>query len=329
MSSFDLYGLGAALLDTEMQVSDADLQQLNVEKGVMTLVDEQRQSDLLDAFSAHLQGAVLASGGSAANSIIAASYFGSRCFMSCRVADDEHGAIYLNDLRNAGVAYKSDNGSAAGTTGKCLVMITPDAERSMNTFLGISETFSEADLDLEALSASRCIYIEGYLVTSATGRPAAIRARQEAQAAGVQVSMSLSDPAIVEFFGDGLKEIIGAEPIDILFSNAAEALAFTGESDLEAACDALKRYSRRFIVTLGAEGALGFDGKTLHRVSGSACTPKDSNGAGDMFAGAFLHAYLKGRPFAEAIAFANRAAAEVVSQFGPRLRPEQHAQLVR
>lgn len=327
MHTYDIYGLGAALVDTEITVEDTDLGRFDIDKGVMTLVDEDRQTQLMDLLNGHLVTAKRASGGSAANSIIAAAYFGSRCFYSCKVASDDNGRFYLNDLSKAGVQYPSTCAATNGITGKCLVMITPDAERTMNTFLGISAQLSTDDLDLEALAHARFAYIEGYLVTSDTGRPAAIKLREEAKKYGVQTALSLSDPAIVTYFHEGLTAMIG-DGVDILFCNEAEALAFTRTESLEEAIPALKIVAKTFAITCGAKGAWVFDGDAIQLIPGTEVKAIDSNGAGDMFAGAFLHGLSRGWSYKSAASFANRAAAQVVSQFGPRLAPEQHGALL-
>ncbi|WP_323845634.1 adenosine kinase [Microbulbifer magnicolonia] len=328
MHQYDLYGIGAALLDTEIEVSDSDLQTLGVEKGVMTLVDDARQQQLVDDLRDHLVTATRACGGSGANTVIAASYFGLRTFYSCKVAADDNGDFYRANLTSAGVSYPLTLQQAdGGTTGKCLVLVTPDAERSMNTYLGISEQLSVAELDVEALSASRWAYIEGYLVSSCSGRAAAIALRERAQQHGVKTALSLSDPAMVHLFGDGLREMIGTG-VDMLFCNRDEALAFTGADSVDAAAQALRGYCRSFAVTLGAEGALLWDGEQLYRVASPKVHAIDTNGAGDMFAGAFLYAVNRDMSFAEAGELACRAAAQVVSQYGPRLRAEQHAELL-
>lgn len=327
MPTYDIYGLGAALVDTEITVSDADLTRFGVEKGVMTLVDEPRQHELLRHLEDHLCHASRASGGSAANSIIAAQYFGARTFYSCKVADDDNGRFYLADLANAGVTVPANLGYAAGITGKCLVMITPDAERTMNTFLGISETLSIAEIDEEALKASKYVYIEGYLVTSPTGRSAATRLRELAHEHQVKTAISLSDPAIVEYFYDDLRTMVGND-IDLLFCNYAEALQFTRSDNLADAIAALQNTAKTFAITLGGDGAILFDGQQQLTVPAPKVQAVDTNGAGDMFAGAFLYGLTQGWDYATAGALAVRAAAQVVSQFGPRLRPEQHRPLL-
>ncbi len=323
---YHIYGIGAALVDTEITLSDADLTRMAVAKGVMTLVDEPRQNALIDYLSDHLVASHRASGGSAANTIIAASYFGCDNFYSCKVANDDNGAFYLNDIHAAGVKTPSHITPPTGITGKCLVMITPDAERTMNTFLGISETLSVDELDLEAIAQSHYVYIEGYLVSSTSGRAAAIELRKQAEANNTKTALSLSDPAMVQFFHEGLVEMIG-EGVDLIFCNRDEAIGFTKTHNLEDACIALKKYCKQFAITCGAEGALVFDGETLLQVPGTKTTPVDTNGAGDMFAGAFLYAINQGKDFKTAAEFANQAAAKVVAQFGPRLKPEQHEEL--
>jgi len=327
MKNYDIYGIGAALVDTEIEVSDADLESFNIEKGVMTLGDESRQRELMEHLKGHLVASKRASGGSGANSIIAASYFGASTFYSCKVAKDENGTFYLNDLSDAEVGFHARNGLSAGTTGKCLVMITPDAERTMNTYLGISETLSITDIDIESLKRSTFAYIEGYLVTSDTGHPAAIKLRELAEEHKVKTAISLSDPAIVEFFHSGLKEIIG-KGVDILFCNENEALNFTKTQTLEHAIESLQVAAKAFAITRGSRGAIVFDGARIFEVDAYPVKAIDTNGAGDMFAGAFLYALTHGLDHEQACKLANRAASVVVSQFGPRLRPEQHGEIL-
>ena len=325
MKRYKVYGIGAALVDTEIRVDDGQLAALGVEKGLMTLVDRDRRGELLDALEGQLPMAHHASGGSAGNSLIATALFGGRCFMSCRVADDADGEIYLRDLEKAGVSYPPP-AECDDPTGKCLVLVTPDAERSMNTFLGASEGLSVAQLDERAIAESEYLYIEGYLVSSATGLPAAVRAREIAEEAGVPVAVSFSDPGMVEHFPDQFRQMVG-DGVDLVFANEAEALSWTGADTLESALDALPDTARRYAVTLGGDGAICFDGEARHRIAPHRVEALDSNGAGDMFAGAFLYAITDGRDFPTAGAFASLAAGTVVSQWGPRLDREQYGKL--
>ncbi len=328
MTQFNIYGIGAALLDTEIEVSDKDLELLGINKGVMTLVDEAKQQEIVEHLDSNIIASKRASGGSAANTVIAASYFGANTFYSCLVSNDQNGEHYLNDLAAANVKYHKQNGSSEGITGKCLVLVTPDAERTMNTFLGISEKLSESEIDEEALKQSEYVYIEGYLVTSETAKPAAISLRKSAEQFGVKTAISLSDPAMVEFFKEGLEEMIG-DGVDLLFCNQDEATGFTQTNSLDEACEALKKHAKQFAVTLGGDGARLFDGEKYIEIAPNTVTPVDSNGAGDMFAGAFLYGISQGWNFEQAGKLASKASSVVVTQFGPRLAPEQHQEILK
>ena len=326
MKKYMAYGIGAALVDTEIKVEDRELAQMKVEKGMMTLVDAQRQSELLSHLEGHLVKANHASGGSAGNSMIATAQFGGRTFMSCKVANDADGDIYLADLEAAGVDHCLNGEREAGTTGKCLVLISPDAERSMNTNLSISETLSVEQLVPEAIQDSEYLYLEGYLVTSPTGRAAAVKAREIAEQSGVKTSISLSDPGMVEFFRDGLQEMIGNR-VNLVFCNEAEALGWGQTDSLDVAIEKLKQIADCFVITRGAEGAITFDGAALADIPPHRVQAVDSNGAGDMFAGAFLYAIARGEDFPTAGRFASLAAGRVVSRYGPRLAAADYPDL--
>jgi sugar/nucleoside kinase (ribokinase family) len=327
MKKYQLYGIGAALVDTEIEVSDQDLLNIGVEKGLMTLVDEDRQQQLNEQLQGHMVHAKRASGGSGCNSIYAASCFGADTFYSCKVADDDNGRFFLHDLQTAGVDCNSQDHGDQGVTGKCLVLISPDAERSMNTHLGISEGLSVAQVDEQAIANSDYLYLEGYLVTSDTGRAAAIHAREIAEQHKVKTAISLSDPGMVQFFKEGLQAMIG-DGVNLVFCNEAEAKGWADTDDLDIAVETLKKHTETFAITLGEKGALLFDGKQLIDVDPFPVKAIDSNGAGDMFAGAFLYAISHGHDFAIAGRLASLASSQVVSHYGPRLTSKQHAALL-
>jgi sugar/nucleoside kinase (ribokinase family) len=230
-------------------------------------------------------------------------------------------------MARAGVDCNVCAGRESGVTGKCLVMITPDAERTMNTFLGISSTLSAQNLDAAALAASEFVYVEGYLVTSDSGRAAAIAARELAERSGVRTALSFSDPGIVAHFRDGLAQMLG-NGVDLLFCNLAEAQEWTGEQRLEDAAEGLRTVARSFAITLGGEGALVFDGRHYHRIAPHPVKPIDTNGAGDMFAGAYIFGITNGFDAVAAGRLANRAAAELVTHYGPRLPAAAHRRLL-
>ena len=321
MSKYNIYGIGAALVDTEVEVSDAFLASAHIDKGVMTLVDEQRQAELLAALASENAHMLRKCGGSVCNSVVAASNLGAKTFFSGKVADDSDGQLYIDDLQDAGVDFHGA-GQESGITGKCLVMVTDDAERTMNTFLGASEALSEREIDQAALVDSEWFYVEGYLVTDKARTLATKVAVETAKANGVKVAVSLSDPFVVAVFGDALRQVIGGG-VDLIFCNKDEAMAFTGTESLEAAAEALKRYTKTFAITDGANGAITFDGHTMNQSKGVEARAIDTNGAGDMFAGAFLYAITSGKRYAWAADLANDCAARVVAQFGPRLESSE------
>jgi sugar/nucleoside kinase (ribokinase family) len=320
MKKYNIYGIGAALVDTEVEVSDEFLSKAGIDKGVMTLVDEARQAVLLGSLSDESNTMLRKCGGSVCNSVVAASSLGAQTFFSGKVADDEDGQLYIDDLKGAGVEFHSA-GQESGVTGKCLVMVTDDAERTMNTFLGASEDLSAREIDQAALLDSEWFYVEGYLVTD-EARTAATKAAVElAKSKGVKVAISLSDPFVVSVFGDSLRQVIG-DGVDLIFCNKDEATAFTGTETLEAASEALKQYTKTFAITDGANGAITFDGNSLDQSEGVKAEAIDTNGAGDMFAGTFLYAITAGKGYGWAASLANDCAAKVVARFGPRLDPD-------
>lgn len=324
---YDVYAIGNALVDVEYRVTDEFLARHGISKGVMTLVDEARQHALIAALDSEFGLEKRASGGSAANSIIAVAGFGGRSFYSCKVASDGTGDFYVHDLHAAGVSSNLKTLRDPGTSGTCVVMVTPDSERTMHTFLGITADVSAAELVPEALAASEWLYIEGYLSSSASARAAVLDARRIARANGTKIALTFSDPAMVRFFRNGLAEMLD-DGVDLLFCNEEEAALWTGTLSADAALEALRTIAGHVVITRGKEGALVWDGREAHSIAPSPVTPLDSNGAGDMFAGAYLFGLARGWEPPRAGALASRAAAAVVGQFGPRLPLETHAILL-
>jgi sugar/nucleoside kinase (ribokinase family) len=325
MKKYNVYGLGNALVDMEYEVEDGFLDLMRIEKGLMTLVDEEQQHRLmthLDAFEGEK-----ASGGSAANTLIAVAAMGGSSYYTCKVADDDLGHFYLNDLKSAGVDTNMNGTHANGVTGKCLVMVTPDAERTMNTFLGISSELSVNELHKEHIADSEYCYMEGYLVTTPTAKEANIVARKAAEASGTKTVLTFSDPGIVDFFGDELTETIG-DGIDMLFCNKEEALAYTKKESIDDALEVIKTFAKNFSITMGSDGALVYDGNSLIEIAANPVKAVDTNGAGDMFAGAFLYGITHGFSHEEAGKLANLGASCVVSQFGPRLSLDEYKELL-
>jgi len=324
---YNVYGIGNALVDIVTEVDDKFLQDNNIEKGLMTLVDEENQTRISNAID--MNNSNMQCGGSAANSIIAVSQFGGSSYYSCKVANDQLGEFYKTDLSSNGVDSNLETEDLeAGITGKCLVMTTRDASRTMNTFLGITESYSKSEIKEAALKDSEYVYIEGYLVTSENGQNAMKYAKKLAEDNGVKTALTFSDPAMVKYFKEPMVSVVGGG-VDLLFCNEEEAMLYTGKDNLSEAQDALQSSAKKFVITLGEKGAVVFDGETFIDIQPNKVEAIDSNGAGDLFAGAFMYGITNGKSFADAGKLASTASSKVVTQFGPRLELSQAREILR
>ncbi len=326
MQQIDVYGVGNALVDIEYEVEEDFFPAHGVRRGVMTLVSHERQEEVIAALRERGDVRKMMGGGSVANSLYAISNFGGQTFFSCKIADDEAGNFYLRELGEHNIRTCGDFHEVE--TGRCLIMISPDAERTMYTFLGAAEFLSPADLDFEAVRRSQYVYIEGYQVSSDCGRAAAIELREFAEANGVKTALSFSDPSLLEIFPGQMKEMLGGG-LDLLFCNEEEACLWTGTGNLSEACVALRPVAKQFVVTRGANGSVLFDGNYFVEIDAHKVKAVDTTGAGDAFAGGFLYGLTNGRSFAESGRLASRAAGEVVSRFGPRLEAGMYRNLVQ
>lgn len=315
MKKYDIYAMGNALVDAVYNVSDDFIKNHGIEKSVMTLIDEDRQTTLMGDL--HRLKGEWTPGGSAANTIIGASQFGSHGFYSCRFASDDFGHFFYKEMKTLGVDLSlEENQLPSGVTGKCLVMVTDDADRTMNTFLGISSDFSEKDLNFNALKESQYLYVEGYLVTNDLAFAACKKAISYAHEHGVKVSLTLSDPAIVKFFKARFEELI-ALGVDLLFANEDELMELTNGKGYEK----IEKQVASYAVTKGPKGATVWKGIGSERENVVSIKVKaiDTNGAGDMFAGAFLYSILEGNSFKVSGEFACAAASTLVTKPRPRL----------
>ena len=323
---YNVYGIGNALVDIVTEVDDQFLQDHKIEKGFMTLVDEENQTRISKAIN--MDKSNKQCGGSAANSIIAVSQFGGSSYYSCKVANDELGAFYKGDLTANGVdSNLQGQDLESGITGKCLVMTTADASRTMNTFLGITQNYSKAEIKEEALKAAEYLYIEGYLVTSENGQDAMKHAKKLAEDNAVKTALTFSDPAMVKYFKDQMTSVVGSG-VDLLFCNEEEAMLYTDKDNLADAKEALKGSAKKFVITLGEKGAIVFDGEQFIDVAPNNVEAIDTNGAGDLFAGAFLYGITNGKSYADAGKLAAMASSKVVTQFGPRLELSQAKEIL-
>ncbi|MQW91631.1 adenosine kinase [Acinetobacter wanghuae] len=326
MANVDLFAIGNALIDQEFKVSDDFLTAQNLQKGTMQLCDGEIQSHLFKHLKASQVYKGQASGGSAANTTVAFSALGGSAFYACRVGNDELGQVYLDGLNEANIATTTKSISE-GVTGTCMVLVSEDSERTMHTYLGITAELTEQQIDFEPLKTAKWLYIEGYLSTSDSARLAVKQAREIAKANGVQIAITLSDPAMVQYARTGLDEMI-AEGVDLLFCNEQEALMYTQTDHIDAALAKLKTLSQHVVITLSSSGALISTQEQTFNVPGRAVIAVDTNGAGDAFAGAFLYALNAGLGFNTAAELAILISSQVVSQYGPRLAIRDYAALL-
>ena len=318
MKNYDVYGIGNALVDTEYEVDESFLSYTELPKGIMTLINEEERQRLIHMLEEEHEIMKQSGGGSAANSMVIISQLGGSAFYSCKVANDATGDFFIENLKATGIDTNLSDDRETGATGQCISMVTPDAERTMATCLGITNFLSPAELNPDALRASAKLYIEGYLVSSNTGLETALEAQAIAKAAEVDISLTLSDPAIVENFLPHFERLLNLG-VDLLFCNHDEARLLTGHDSVEDCARSLQDICSKFIITCGQDGSLGFDGLQFTRINGVPTRAVDTTGAGDIFAGAFLYSLSQSKSFAAAAELANRAASLLVTSFGSRL----------
>ncbi|MGC1275968.1 MAG: adenosine kinase [Planctomycetaceae bacterium] len=313
-SRYNVYGVGNALVDVQAQVGDEMLDDLRFAKGVMTLVDEPTQLRVL----ASLDGAAIhrCAGGSAANTIMGIADFGGTAAYAGKVADDEVGRFFLEDMRKIGVSIEVPP-AAGGHTGTCVILITDDAERTMLTHLGVSATLGPDDVDEAEIAKADYVYIEGYLFAAENNKAAALKAIELARANGVKVALTVSDPFLIRLFKDQFWELIEG-PVDLLFCNLDEARSLTDREDPIECARYIHRHAADVALTLGPNGSLLMTGSELIPIEGVPTAAIDTTGAGDMYAAGLLYGITNGLPWQRAGHLASHAAARIVSQFGAR-----------
>ena len=315
MKTILLSGIGNALVDLEYRVSEDELATFGVQKGAMTLTDAARQREIIAQLGA--RDVHRCSGGSAANTIIAFAQFGGKGAYCSVLGGDHYGDFYASEFRELGIELSA--ASIYGeTTGTCLVMITPDSERTLNTTLAVNSVFDRTHIREDVIASSEWIYVEGYKLTDDNGAEAVDVALFHARKHGTSVAVSCSDGFIVDVFGDRLRSVLNHS--DLVFCNEREAKALAGTETAEEAFVALSSRYPNVVVTKGAAGSrVRWNGITAD-VPAYAVTPVDATGAGDMYAGAFLYGVLHKHDPEHAGRLASYASAQVVAQYGARLR---------
>ncbi len=312
---FDVLGLGNAIVDVIASVDEEFLIAAGLHKGSMQLVDEERAQWLYDAMGA----TTIVSGGSAANTIAGLASLGGVGAFVGKVAADEAGRAFAHDIRAAGVHFSTAPATDGPSTARCLVLVTPDGQRTMNTFLGACQNLTSADLNPADIAAARILYLEGYLWDPPAAKKAFIEASRVAHGAGREVALTLSDVFCVdrhqrEFLGlmrDGL--------VDILFANESELHALYQTADFATAVAALRREKVIAAVTRSEKGAIVVQGEKTWEVPAAPIDNLvDTTGAGDLFAAGFLSGYTQGRPLDSCARLGALAASEIIQHFGAR-----------
>jgi len=312
--AYDVYGVGNAIMDLQLQCGDDFLDVIGVEKGIMTLVEEAQQKFVLDALAEH--DVHQCSGGSAANTIVGIADFGGSSAYACKVGDDEFGRQYQAEMRDLSVKLPVDSG--IGQTGNCVVLITPDAQRTMLTHLGISSSLSATDIDARDIGKAQYVYIEGYLFTGEATKAAALKTIELARQQHVKVALTVSDPFLIDMCRDQFRELIEGS-VDLLFCNEQEARALTGFDDpIECARD-IHQHAENVALTLGKQGSIIMHQGEVIPIEGIEVDAVDTTGAGDMYAAGVLYGITNGYSWHQAGHLGSYAAAQIVAQLGARL----------
>jgi sugar/nucleoside kinase (ribokinase family) len=312
---FDVYGVGNSLVDIQARTSDEAVVRLGFHRGVMTLVDEATQRRVLAA----LDGVPLSrcAGGSAANTVIAVADFGGRAAYAGKVAADSLGHFFLEDMRRIGVTIEVP--PADGDSGTCVILITPDAQRTMLTHLGVSATLGPGDISEADIRNAKYVYVEGYLFGGEPTRSAALRTMELAKRNGVKVAFTVSDPFLISSHREEFWRLIEG-PVDLLFCNLEEARSLTGRRDPIDCATEIHRHAENVALTLGPDGSILMHNGQVIPIEGVKAQAIDTTGAGDMYAGALLYGITNGLSWNDAGHLASHAAARIVEQLGARLQ---------
>ncbi|NEO91776.1 MAG: adenosine kinase [Moorea sp. SIO3G5] len=322
----DVFGVGNALVDILALVDDDFIREHDLNRGAMTLMDAQKQAMILQNLE-HVS-LELSSGGSAANTMIAIAQSGGKGFYSGKVSRDTNGEFYRQDLLKAGIQFDVHPAElSSGPTGTCVVLTTPDAERTMCTHLGVSTTLAPTDIDVERLSQCKYSYVEGYLWTGDDTRKACIEAMEQSKLKGVKSAFTFSDFFLVENFADDFRQLM-TDYCDVVFCNAAEARHFCGLESLSDCAGKISELVDTAFITDGPNGCLVVENKTIFQVPGFPAKAVDTVGAGDAFAGGVLFGLTNGLTTKQAARWGNYFASKVVQTHGPRLEKSQ-AELVK
>lgn len=312
---YDVIAIGNAIVDVMAPCSDELIEELQLAKGGMTLVDADGARSLYDAMGSAKE----ISGGSAANTLAGLSAIGAECAFIGQVASDQLGEVFAHDIHAVGIDFDTQPREGEPPTARCLIFVTPDGERTMNTFLGASQFLPPAALNEELIASASVLYLEGYLWDPEEPRKAMRRAIEVARSAGRKVAFTASESFVIERHGDDFRSLIEEGQIDILFVNEGELATLTGEADFDAGIAALQDKVPVLVATRGANGAVAVsNGQRAQVAAQPVDTVVDTTGAGDLFAAGFLFGHTKGEALETCLKRGSIAAAEVISHYGAR-----------
>jgi len=311
---YDVVGIGNAIVDIIARCDDGFLSKHDLDKGFMRLIDADEAAMLYEAMGP----ATERSGGSVANSIAGLASFGAKCGFIGRVAADQFGGIFRHDIRSLGIAYTTGPAEDGAPTARCLVLVTPDGERTMNTFLGASVDFAPGDLDPDLIERAKIVYLEGYLFDKDAAKSAFREAAKRAKAAGAKVALTLSDPFCVERHRDDFRKLV-KEDADIVFANEKEITTLYEVNSFDEAADAALQDCELAVLTRSEEGSMILGaGQTTEIPADPVSKVMDATGAGDLYAAGFLFGITQGLPVETCGRLGSLAAAEVISHIGAR-----------
>jgi len=311
---YDVAAIGNAIVDVIAPATDAWLVENGLDKGAMMLVDPARSAELYSK----MQAAVEASGGSAANTIAGLASFGGKGAFMGKVADDKLGETFAHDMRAIGARFENAPLIGGPATAVSMINVTPDAQRTMCTFLGASVEFTDSDVDKDTVEAAKIVYLEGYLFDAEAARRAFAKAAGLAHGAGRMIALTLSDGFVVERHRAGLMGFIETQ-VDLLFANENEICALFETEDFDAAVAALRPHVKLAAITRSEAGSVILSqGERLKVAAEPVEKVVDTTGAGDQYAAGFMFGLSRGRPLQQCGQLASLAAAEVISHYGPR-----------
>jgi sugar/nucleoside kinase (ribokinase family) len=310
----DIVAIGAALIDVLHGADDAFLTAHKIPKGRMDLIDEERALYLTELFA----DATVVAGGSAGNTVTGVVSFGGRAGFIGKVADDALGARFAQAYRDIGAHYSTAPLAGPPGTGRCLIVVTPDGERSMSTYLGASGLVEPKDIDSALIASAAITFLEGYLFDRDSAKAAFVRAAEIARGAGRKVAVTLSDVFCVERHRASFQHLV-ANHVDIVFANEEELLSLYETRDLDAAVEMARAVCPIMAVTRSEKGSVIVHGSETHETPAvPVARVVDTTGAGDQYAAGFLYGFARGKPLAECSALGSLAASEVISHVGPR-----------